>query len=748
MEKPKPFFRDSPAMARPEHPNPMFHRETWMSLNGPWHFAICPENQKHENLEDWKGWEGTIEVPFCLQAPLSGALEQLSNERKEKLGLQGPPLAPGLKKGKALWYFRKLQLPENWVISDTSHSLWLHIGACDSWSQVFVNGKGFEPHFGGNTAFSINISEAVRDHTVTIHIKCTDVTTLDKPCGKQLAKPGIYKGQGNVATLYSNVTGIWQTVWLELRPTTHISRIQIVPEVDEHGGNAGHGVWHVTVHAQVSQPDDIDPENTAELVATLFTNRSCEHVVTTETCEVSNLLHPSEFLTVRLAVPQDATELWSPEHPHLYGLQVLLRRGNQHNADVETDKVKSYAALRSFQISGDTFCVNGRPTFLRLVLDQGYYPDGLWTAPTLNALREDIVLAMRLGFNGARLHQKVFEAQYFALADELGFLVFCEYPDWNGGLSNRWEVSKQYQDYVKTEWERIVQQLHNHPSIMAWGLFNEFGPKNGWDRHHGPGGGFKNRYSAAECEAKIRKHSDFVRATVELVRNADAQKRPIHDSSGWIHVDTDFWSFHDYEQKVDRWAKVLQDPQKYLEGRTEYQGQPLLVAEYAGVGFDAGGPFGRNSDQFLPGYVQRGCPAPQTKDEALTRIAQLTKEIYRNGSIYSGYCITQLYDVEYEKNGLLKYDRTRKFSMRKLKRLFDGRLQTGRWRAKSDTVKLPIRWRCAIRPFTSRTGQRLRLFNRVKVQNAQKGADKALVAEGCLKWLSMSLLNGVLLVLI
>ena len=198
------------------------------------------------------------------------------------------------------------------------------------------------------------------------------------------------------------------------------------------------------------------------------------------------------------------------------------------------------------------------------------------------------------------------------------------------------------------EWATLVRQLQNHPAILVWGIFNEFGPKNGWERHHGPGGGFKNRYSAEEREAKIQKHKDFVQQTVQLVRRMDGQKRPIHDSSGWIHVSTDLWSFHDYEQKIERWSKILTDPTKYLDGR---QGQPLLVGEFAGVGFDAGGPFGFNDEKFLPGYVQRGYELPATADEALCRIHGLTAEICKR-DLYAGYCFTQLYDVA----GLVEHD--------------------------------------------------------------------------------------------
>ncbi|CAJ1396360.1 unnamed protein product [Effrenium voratum] len=201
-------------------------------------------------------------------------------------------------------------------------------------------------------------------------------------------------------------------------------------------------------------------------------------------------------------------KVWSPEAPFLYGLQFQLREGSK-----VLDEVNSYTALRLVSLKGDTICLNNSPIYLRLVLDQGYYPDGLWTAPDVASLRRDIVLAQTLGFNGARLHQKVFEPLFFKAADELGYLVFAEYPDWNGGQSRRWEVPDQYMEVVRQEWPKLVQDLHNHPCIVAWGLFNEFGPKHGWEHHSGAGGGFWSRYEPKVRDEMISRHVNFVKET-------------------------------------------------------------------------------------------------------------------------------------------------------------------------------------------------------------------------------------------
>lgn len=339
---------------RPEHPNPLFQRETWMNLNGPWQFAICPEK-----LQFPPRWEGTLQVPFCLQSPLSGALDQLSAERKMHLGLHGPPLAPGLPKRKALWYAKSLVLPAEWSLEGSE--VWLHVGACDSYAEVMVNGRSCGTHLGGNTPFSLNITSALRsdgtDGEVKINIKCTDSSSVDKPAGKQLCRPGIYKGKGNLGTLYSNITGIWQTVWLEARSQQHLAGLQMVAKLEELDQ------WHLELQAEVATKAG----ETLELVATLFTDRSCRDPI----CQSSTSVNDAKNVALQLLVPQKETKLWCPENPHLYGLQLHLQ--NQRGEMV--DRVTSYAALRSVTCHGDQICLNGNPTFLRLVLDQGYYPD-------------------------------------------------------------------------------------------------------------------------------------------------------------------------------------------------------------------------------------------------------------------------------------------------------------------------------------------------------------------------------------
>ncbi|CAK0851028.1 unnamed protein product [Prorocentrum cordatum] len=291
----------------------------------------------------------------------------------------------------------------------------------------------------------------------------------------------------------------------------------------------------------------------------------------------------------------------------------------------------------------------------------------------------DIVRAQRLGFNGARCHQKVFQpgSADFSHADALGFLCFAEYPDWPGGQSRRWSMGdeERYLSTMEREWPDTVDALHNHPSIIAWGMFNEMGPKNGWKFQNGPGGGFRNWGTPKKRKAAQEVYENLVVRVAKAIRSRDLQRRPIHDVSGWIHVPQskpDVWSLHAYNQKPENLLKVLTEPhEKYVHGRA---GQPLLVAEYGGVGLEDGGPLrqnpgggqhggpvganGKNPPSFKIGYD--GTPGlPKSAAAALQRIDDLTASIYSVESV-AGFCYTQLYDVEYEKNGLLRYDRSAK----------------------------------------------------------------------------------------
>ncbi|CAE6966736.1 lacZ, partial [Symbiodinium sp. CCMP2456] len=442
---------------RAEHPNPLFERREWRSLNGAWDFCIRPAKDGKNPVKAPESWEGEILVPFCLQSPLSGALAKLSVKRKRLLGLAGPPCAPGLGKRYELWYRRCLRLPSNWRtgadVAASRQRVILHIGACDYTCLVIVNGVTVgKPHIGGSTAFECDITEALRNTSEdTVLIKCADHEEMSsgamEPRGKQLVSKA-YAGKGpHVPTLYSNVTGLWQSVWVELVAPRRLRRVHCAPRClnspEQEMDN-----WELEICPEL--PEGC-PALGLEIEIILFLDSQRKVPL----ARASAKLPLSSF---RLQIPKGWVRLWGPSSPYLYGLKFRLFDGG-----TLVDEVMSYTALRVVSIRGDEILLNRRPLFLRLVLDQGYYPDGLWTAPAKEALKKDIQLAMSFGFNGARLHQKAFEPWYYRYADELGFVVFSEYPDWNGGFSARWEVSKSYAKTVAQEWECLVADRQNHP---------------------------------------------------------------------------------------------------------------------------------------------------------------------------------------------------------------------------------------------------------------------------------------------
>mmetsp|Transcript_33080 Transcript_33080/g.85240 ORF Transcript_33080/g.85240 Transcript_33080/m.85240 type:complete len:731 (+) Transcript_33080:37-2229(+) len=669
----------TPCVPRPEHPNPIFQRDAWISLNGDrWDYALGPVGQQPTE------WDGNITVPFCLQSELSGTGASLSRALLKKFR---PPLASGISRKAALWYRLKLpKLPAAW--SRDGVRILLHIGACDFSAKVTVNSSSFPEHHGASSPICHDITDALEGrhgngHENVVLLRCTDHEGAAGellPCGKQ-ARRGFPGNGPHIATIYSNVTGIWQSVWLEaVGSSTHLTRVHAAPRAPEPSTRQA---WRVALYPKLSAGYAALSSGSGSRVftfeASLFSKLDCSGTaIATGRIRLSGHADDDDNGDedcLEFAVPSAAERTWSPKDPHLYGLRYRLLAAKSQVIDT----VWSYVGLREVCRRGDQLWLNGSPLYLRMVLDQGWYPDGLWTAPTKEALLKDIQSAQRLGFNGARLHQKVFEPWYFFYADQCGFLVMAEYPDWPGDKTRRFSLPLRYKQLVQREWRDIVDRFHNHPSIIAWTTLNECGPSKGWKARGGPGGGFQAYRTEEERQQIVRGYKSFVKSLVAVVRASDRQHRPVHDVSGYNHVpaaEPDLWSFHNYEQKPDRFKLQLQDPPKHhIDGR---QGQPLFVAEYGGVGMEAGGPIGCNPPKFHAGY--RGGFSSTQGCLALARIRDLTTAIYSTQTL-SGFCYTQLYDIEYEKNGLLRYDRTAKpgLSASALRRIFDGNHQQGRW---------------------------------------------------------------------
>ena len=336
--------------------------------------------------------------------------------------------------------------------------------------------------------------------------------------------------------------------------------------------------------------------------------------------------------TAKLIITAPGLELWEIEHPKLYEMAITLYRG-----DELIDTVLTYFGMRSISIDGDAVLINGKPVFQRLVLDQGFYPDGIYTAPTDDDLKGDIILSQNLGFNGARLHQKVFEPRYLYWADKLGYIVWGEYGSWGLDITKPLGLER-----FLPEWMEAVERDFNHPSIVGWCPFNETWDLNG------------------------AKQDDHVLETVYKVTKAMDKTRPVIDTSGNFHVITDIFDVHDYDQNPESFAQKYEAMKtggpvyEWFPDRQKYKGQPYFVSEYGGIWWQRGESKGW-------GYGKK----PETESEFIQRYKGLTETLLNNPKMF-GFCYTQLYDVEQEVNGLYTYDRKPKFDTKTIKEINSG----------------------------------------------------------------------------
>ncbi len=577
---------------RPEHPRPQFQRTTWLNLNGTYNFAI--DSGKSGEAKGWPQnpaeLDRTITVPFCPESSLSG--------------IQHTDFMP------SVWYHRTLDIPDEW----TDKRVLLHFGAVDYHCKAWVNGQLIGQHYGGSSSFTYDITDALTSGANHLVVCANDDTRSgDQPSGKQC--PDLYSRGCH----YTRVTGIWQTVWLEAVPESRIETVRIVPDLDS--------------SRFVLTPTFKNAHRGHTFRAVLLNGK--------EEVAVSTMPATSgAAMSLRIKNPQP----WSPDNPHLYDLRFELCDG-----DTTIDTVNSYAGLRKFHIEGHKFYLNNTPIFLRLVLDQGFYPDGIWTAPSDDMLKGDIEKSLAVGFNGARLHQKVFEERFHYWADKLGYLTWGEYCDWGMNFGSPQSIHNQ-----QREWREIVQRDLNHPSILAWTPYNE------------TRGGATNHFEA---------HRRAVQETYDLTRALDPS-RPCHDTSGYVHVCTDIYTVHDYEQDPVKFKSTYapvspedweNTPIRFPELNVPYQGQPYVVDEYGGTWWD---PNAVETEQDADrksswGYGKR----PTDIEEVYHRIEKLTAILLNHPNI-AGYCYTQLTDIEQEQNGIYTYDRREKFDAKRLKKYF------------------------------------------------------------------------------
>lgn len=585
------------SIPRPEHPKPQFQRENWINLNGAWNFAFDFEEKGGESgyMGRPTEWDKKILVPFCPESELSG--------------IGYTDFIP------AVWYKRTFDVPDSW----RTGRVFLHFGGVDYESQIWVNGNMVGHHYGGAVSFSLDISESLveGDNELVVYVQ-DDVRSGIQPAGKQ-SRTKIPSG-----TIYSRVTGIWQTAWLEARPESHIESVRVIPNLDD--------------SRFVLTPVIQNFHDNLEFKATLRTEKG--KIVASAVGSTSGLPIVLDVVNPRV---------WEPDEPYLYTLEFeLLENG------ISIDFVKSYTGLRKFHVEGNKIFLNNKPIFLRMALDQGYYREGLWTAPSDEALKMDIKNALAIGLNGARLHQKVFEERFHYWADKLGYLTWAEFPDWGLGIVHKIDapVSPVGIANHKREWREAILRDRNHPSIITWTPFNETGDG---------------------ARVNLELHRRAIQDVVDLTRALDPT-RPLCDASGHSHVDTDIYGIHDYMNDEDvftkRYAGVdVSDPESAwhtdFDIQVPYTGQPYIVAEYGGVFWE---PDYKQREAVEKPWLRNWAYGKSSK-EYVKHLETLTTVILNNPNI-AGFCLTQLYDIEGELNGLYTYDRKLKFKKRALKKIF------------------------------------------------------------------------------
>jgi hypothetical protein len=532
----------SPSNALPEYPRPQLARPRWQSLNGLWEFA--PAATPDEKPPVGRPLPGRILVPYPVESALSGVGRH--HER--------------------VWYRRTFAVPEGW-----GERVLLHFGAVDYEATVYVNGKRLAVHRGGYDAFTVDATDALlpggegaRQELVVGVYDPTD--RGEQPRGKQVEEPR--------TIWYTPVTGIWQTVWLEPVPASRVLRLTLTPDV------AGRALRLVASVAGAQPGDTV--EATA-LVGDSVVGRAAGK--------------PESELRLAVRRPR----LWSPDDPFLYDLSVTLRRGGE-----TVDSVASYFGMRSVALGPDgrggrRILLNGRPFFGVGPLDQGYWPDGLYTAPTDAALRADLELTKRLGFNMTRKHAKVEPERWYYWADRIGLAVWQDMPS---GRNRTSAARSQFE----VELRNMIEQRGNHPSVVVWVPFNE-----GWGEFDASG-------------------------VVDFVRGLD-QSRLVDDASGWRHDGSgDLLDVHRYQGP----QALVRSPQR-----------ATAVGEFGGLGMVVRGHAWAGDS----GWGYQG--TYRSTDSLAARYERLMGRLWRDHATHgtSAGVYTQLTDVEREVNGLLTYDR-------------------------------------------------------------------------------------------
>jgi hypothetical protein len=568
------------------YPRPQLRRANWQSLNGIWEFALDPACGFKSPGD--VVWDGTIIVPFAPEAPASG---------RQDLGFF-----------RACWYRHSLPLS---ALPDERRVL-LHCGAVDYEAVVWINGVEAGRHEGGYTPFTVDITRHLsnRPQQDIVVRAYDDPGDLTQPRGKQ-----DWQLQPH-AIWYPRTTGIWQTVWYEIVSATHIQSLRWTPnlkrwELGLEAAIAGGFGAALRLHVHLSVGDLVIADDSYSV-----TNNEVHRRIALSDPGIDD--YRNELL-------------WSPESPTLIAAQLEL----WNDTGQRLDAVSSYTAIRSVTTQHDRFILNGRPYYMRLVLDQGYWPDSGLTAPDDAALKRDVELAKALGFNGVRKHQKVEDPRYLYWADRLGLIVWGEMP-------SAYRFTRRSIERVVREWAEVIERDYSHPCIVTWVPFNE-----SWGAPNLP-------------DSATERH--YVASLYHLTRTLDST-RTVVGNDGWESVATDIIGIHDYDADTSRIARRYHADEMLprlfrrerpggrllLVGEQTQPDQPIVLSEFGGIACPVS-----------PGtWGYSRCETP----ESFGRQYSLLLSVVRSLAVLSGFCYTQFTDTYQEANGLLYADRTPKVAL-------------------------------------------------------------------------------------
>lgn len=556
----------SPSNVLPEHPRPQMKRDTWTHLNGLWEYAVVEQRAGEQTASPSPPaeWDGQILVPFCIESSMSGVMRALEPDQ-------------------TLWYRRTFEVPSAWA----DMRILLHFGAVDWSCQVWVNDRHVGGHTGGYDPFVLDITDELNmDKGQTVRVHVTDPTDAGyQPRGKQVRKPG--------GIWYTSVSGIWQTVWLEAVPSTHVKSLRITPDVDAEQVLIAPvirvGADSMTLRVRVEKDDALIQESSL----------SADDLVEGGTWSPQ----------LKLTMP--GAKLWSPDHPHLYDLRISLEQSGR-----SVDTVDSYFGMRKIDVRKDAaginlLFLNNEPLFQYGTLDQGWWPDGLYTAPADEALRHDVEITRQLGFNMARKHVKIEPARWYYWCDVIGLLVWQDMPNGDRGIGGDEpdiQRSPESAEAFESELEAMVNSLYNHPSIVAWVPYNE-----GWGQWD-------------------------TERICGLVKEWDPT-RLVNHASGW----------------TDRGVGDVNDVHRYPgPGMPRLEdGRAAVLGEFGGLGLPVPGHTWQDQENW--GYQSYETPGALT--DAYVELLRQLRILVGRGLAAAVY--TQTSDVEVEVNGLMTYDRAR-----------------------------------------------------------------------------------------